>query len=322
MSDSTDLDAFRASAAQLRMYALAAERGCDAFVVQAVASLPDEADRAALAERVAAVTRRYEIVRTSLRVLPGMSEAAQVIDEPADGLCGADEDLSTAATAERAHSAVSGRVRFAASSRHVLVTAPAWCLDSASAVLLLGELAREPGASAEAPLQFADVAEWQHAVLEEATATGTASAAPPAMLPTPLGKPPARPGAFAPAFVACPALPPLPAERAEAFLLTCWRTVLSRIAGTPVTVAVSCNGRIEEELRAVPGPFSRLLPLPGEAGLATTVAGEIEAVASALSAMRAEQDRTVLGAHLGQSCSSTPTLGRAARGRSKESTRY
>jgi amino acid adenylation domain-containing protein len=291
MSDSAVLEAFRCGGTQLRGHALAAAHGPDAFFVQVAARLPEGCDRTVLAAAVRAAIERHEILRTRLVVPPGMTEPAQAIADAADeALQDAPEDAALAAARERAACSASGLVRFAVSSSRILVTAPAWLLDVDSALLLLRELAEGAEADDDEPLQFADVAEWQYTMIEPELARAAAPAY------TSPWNTLERSGAFTPAVVRTPALSlSAGAEAAEPLLLTAWRTVLARLSGGPATVAVLCDGRSDATLRRSPGPFARLLALPGDLDPAADGARACGETSAALAGLRAQQDRVPLG---------------------------
>ena len=298
------VDGFRLSPTQRRLWGLMGQEDAGPFRVQAFVSLDGALDRELLADALARLVARHEILRTTFQRLPGMEAPLQVI---AEALETRDRDLSggdlppgdgwleSAAAEEFVRPLDVSRgpvlrallLRLAPSRHGLLLTLPALCADSASLRLLTRELAAlyAAGTGGDAGLaeamQFADVAEWQNRLLESPESRSglefwrsrlSGLSAP--TLPFAMGSP--SEGFFAPRSVrfeipeaAIHRLPSRAVElgvEIEDLLLAAWRLLLARISGSPeIPVAYAAPGRRFEELENAVGPCARLLPLSAEA---------------------------------------------------------
>jgi amino acid adenylation domain-containing protein len=194
------IEGFRLSPQQRRIWSLQ-RAGHDApYCAQCALHVEGAQDAAALRGALESVTRRFEILRTEFRTLPGMSLPVQVIKEEAAPVI-SEEDLSRLTPSEQAEmieallaeARAASRdpaqgpawrasvVRLSPSSYELLLTLPALCADGLSLKVLVRELARAYAAAVgkaagdadEGPLQYADVAEWQNELCEsEESAAG------------------------------------------------------------------------------------------------------------------------------------------------------
>jgi amino acid adenylation domain-containing protein/non-ribosomal peptide synthase protein (TIGR01720 family)/FkbM family methyltransferase len=193
------LEGFRLSPQQERLWSLQQAGGGDApFRALCVVRVEGPLRPDVLADAVAAVVRRHEILRTGFQRLPGMSLPVQVIsDEGAArfetrdlaGLGAGEQEAEVAALVAEAgrerldlETPSLPRVRLArlGDDRHALVISlPALCADRAGLDNLVGELGRayenrlRGTEEADEPLQYADLSEWQNELLEaEETGAG------------------------------------------------------------------------------------------------------------------------------------------------------
>lgn len=279
------------------------------LVLQAPAAVAGER----LAAAVAALTRRYEVLRTTLVASAAGGPPTQHVfagapPEPAD----AGTDGTAGASVTRPWSALAGpggRVQLAASA-HVL--------DPEGLLLLAAELERElAGAAGDGTgqdegesLQYADVAEWLHDMLAEPEAaaarasqesahggadaadeTGDAVARVRSLAPAgaaTVGEG-GRPAADSVRSLTLPAAT-FPTVEAEALLLAAWLVVLHRFGGAEtLTVRVRTGLREVPQLQSSLGPLSAWPGLRYEFGSGRTLAD----VVSAVRAARAEQRESV-----------------------------
>jgi amino acid adenylation domain-containing protein len=299
---------FRLSPQQQRLWRLGGGRPGAAFRAECALRLEGELDRPALERALAAVVARNEILRTAFPLLPGMSLPLQVILDPAPpavatvaGAAGAasEEGLADLLAAhgrapfdlERGEVLRAALVALGPREHLLLLALPALCADAATVENLGLEVARAYAAEcreaapadAEAPMQYADVTEWQHQLLESTdTAEGVGrwrdywrerEIAAQLAAPQPFAEGAGgEEAAFAPATLPLRLDPGLAAalERlladwespAPAFFLACWQIVLWRSTGrADVLVGVLHDGRRYEELRDALGPLARYLPI-------------------------------------------------------------
>ncbi len=237
------------------------------------------------------VVERHEILRTRFERLPGMEVPIQVISDAPyvdfrqAELAAGPEEGAIAALLERLEGGNSLDCALAPlpDGRLLLVIAlPVLLADPRSLDNLAAEVARaydaetggEPDEQEDEPLQYAQFSEWQNEILEDAEAAEAQEfwdrqTVEEGDAPVP---PPAAQGGGTPARLAfaAPAGTLAAVERAagehgasvEAFLLTCWGTLLARLAGgTEIALDVLFDGRKFAELGAALGPFARPLPL-------------------------------------------------------------
>lgn len=233
------------------------------LVLQAPAAVPE----AVLAAAVETVTRRYEVLRTSLVPSPVAGAPTQRVSAGplSEGPDGAGRLWAAVPAAD-------GRIELSASA-HVL--------DAEGLVLLAGELARELGSGSAAaspdadpgedePLQYVDVAEWLHEVLADPEAAGARASQEKAhsgydeaeeTVARLRSLRPARSASNAGgvrARVRTVTLPELyPADDTEAVLLAAWLVVLHRFGGAQaLSVRVSTGLREVPQLKPVIGPLT------------------------------------------------------------------
>ena len=231
-----------------------------------------------LQQAIQQVVERFEILRTTFKLLPGMTIPVQIISDRADiefHTHDHDEDAVFVNAAERKIDYERPPLRADLISRssvqHILIISlPAVSIDAASFQYLLSEIAAaySGNARAEETMQYADFAEWQNELLEgEAGSvarrfwknqdlsnavkfsfekrTGAETAFQRAVLP--LEIPAARIKAIG---------------NPSSFLLACWQILIARLTGSsnPVT-GVLFDGRKFSELENAIGLFSAFLPM-------------------------------------------------------------
>src|SRR5436305_9716112 len=304
----------RLSPQQQRLWLLQGGVSDPVYSSRCALRLEGNLDRRALAAALRMTVERHEILRTAFQLFPGLSLPLQVIRE--DGRLDLREvDLRGLAPAPRetALSGLSAAVErsafdlgrgevlrgwlaaLSAEENELVLALPAVCADAATLRNLAMELmeayahlraAGHPGdEDSEPPLQYADITEWQHQLLEgEETAdelesrredwrqraipvhlalrapleNGTSNGGPlhrfaPGSLPVRLD--PALEQATA-ALLAAWEIP------APAFFLACWQMLLQRSTGREdVLVGVLHDGRRHAELRSAMGPLARYVPV-------------------------------------------------------------
>ena len=252
-----------------------------------------DADR--LRDSISRVVAAHEILRTTYPRQPGMTSPFQVIsDAPAfawevvNGANGAlFENLKTRPFDFEHAPALSAVLVDIASEKHtLLLSLPAMAADASTLLLLAKEIAREysgAGAATEGEImQFVDVAEWQHELLQsEDTKAGHEywrdfwRAADISQISS-FSLPFENAGQdFLPAVVSV-VLDSHLAERIEAiakqqnstaqdFLLASWQVLLSRITGrSDITVGARFDSRRHEELKRTLGALSKTLPVSSQ----------------------------------------------------------
>ncbi|HEX4955002.1 MAG TPA: amino acid adenylation domain-containing protein [Thermoanaerobaculia bacterium] len=299
MMSTETVQGFRISPCQRRSWSLAAA-GQGAVWTASAWQLEGPLDEARLEAALAALVRRFEILRTRFESLAGLSLPVQNVEEgwtpplARAPLAVLDGDLESwwRSLAERAWDPRRDPplevtlVRRGPEDHLLLVVLPALNADAATVPLLVRELARhyaEPAApelAAEVP-QYPDLAEWQNDLLESAdTAAGRdfwrrqgAPAAP--RLPFEGGAPESP--AFRPSWLRT-ALPPEVAGRldhlasaggapASTFCLGAWMALLGRLSEAPrFPVGVAFEGRRHSLLAGALGPLTRFAPLVAEVG--------------------------------------------------------
>jgi amino acid adenylation domain-containing protein len=320
---------FRLSPHQRRLWLLQRGEAVPPYRCHCALRIHGRLDHAALASALADVVAAQEILRTGFPSLPGLTLPLQVIRDPQaltlrEVTSGEAVDIDAAlARLGRedgpggAFDLASGDVLRAAlaplgAEEHLLLLAlPALCADAATfdhlaAGLLAAYARRVGGGEAEAPLQFADVAEWQNQMLEsEDTAEGVnrwreawrnQGIGEILAERLPFESPAQAPG-FAPAAVTVlleePLVAPGDLERlltdprlggatpADLFLAA-WQIVLWRSTGSArPLVGVLHDGRGYEELRTALGPLAHHLPVTAALTPGMSFAEAVQAAASA-----------------------------------------
>ena len=256
-----------------------------------------------LKEALKNVVHQHEILRTTFRYLPGMTLPVQVIGD--EIITWNDRyDFSSYNPQEQAvkiealfqeliqlpfdwekSPLLQTYLVTLSSEKHILILGlPAMNADAKTLNNLVYELSRsyagcllDEEASNE-PLQYADIAEWYHELLEaEETKIGREywrkqDISNLLNLTLPLEKQPGENAEFRPQVVTVTIDANLGSEIANlaqknatsmsVFFLACWQVLLWRLTGQPdIAIATACEGRKYEELRAALGLFAKYLPL-------------------------------------------------------------
>jgi amino acid adenylation domain-containing protein len=300
------IEGFRLSPQQKYLWLLQQEDPSQPYCTQCAVLIEGNLDTKILAAALRNVFDRHEILRTTFICLPGMSIPVQVISEGSIpsidcyDLTGWDP-LEQEARIEALFQEASllpfdfetgplSRVSIltlAPDKTMLLVTLSALCADTASIETLVRELSRAYSACvrceqlSDAPLQYADLAEWQNELLESAdTRVGreywrkqNISTLLPLQLPFERqSSGPSHCAHFAPRFLTSTITPDTAAKirtlirkydaPASAFFLACWQTLLWRLTGlSDIIVGMACDGRTYEGLRGTLGPLAKYLPL-------------------------------------------------------------
>ncbi|MEU1394439.1 MULTISPECIES: AMP-binding protein, partial [unclassified Nonomuraea] len=256
-------------------------------VVHLRARLPAGLGTARLSGALRDVVARHEILRTALRALPGMAESAQIIGTVPDQVLRVlpDGDRDALSRSEMAMAVEHGGFVAARTSEFLFLSAPTWCADEPTLLLVLSEL----DLTGERP-QYADLAQWLHEVLDE---EGRSAADSVLGVTGPLLATAASRLAVREAAVRALAVIDLPdmewqGPETAALLLSCWRTVLSRMAGCTVPVAVAVDGRDQAGLAAAAGPLARYLPLLTPYDGTRTSADDVRVIDADWEALRAQ----------------------------------
>ena len=263
-------------------------------------------DSTALKTALQDILQRHEILRTTFQIIPGMTLPVQVIAE-AGSLSYAEYDLtgqasgdqerqidvfSQALKEEQTDSTGSSLMRTIlvrlSDVKHILlIDLPGCCADGVTFNNLLWELeslytgyVQGDTVALNDPLQYADVAEWQHALLEDeegqagraywreqATAISRAlgNRLPVERSQSARGNITLKriPVAVSTqSFNDIDALVKRKGSSHSTFFLACWCILLQRLMGQEeVLVGVACDGRTHDEMRNAFGPFAKYLPV-------------------------------------------------------------
>ncbi|MEN3326967.1 MAG: hypothetical protein V7638_1774, partial [Acidobacteriota bacterium] len=223
-----------------------------------------------LRQAIEQVVERFEILRTTFKLLPGMTIPVQIISDRSDfEFHTHDEPFVNAAERKIDYDRPLLRADLISrsSAQHILnISLPAVSIDAASFQYLLSEIAAAYAghARAEETMQYADFAEWQNELLE-GEGSSVAGRFWKNQNLSDVGSTKfsfeKQTGAFAPAA--------LPLEISSArinnpssFLLACWQILIARLTGSsnPV-VGVLFDGRKFSELENAIGLFSTFLPV-------------------------------------------------------------
>ncbi|HYH79361.1 MAG TPA: amino acid adenylation domain-containing protein, partial [Longimicrobium sp.] len=295
----TQIQGYRLSPQQRRLFELAAADGAAAFRVQASLRVDGPLDEARLRAAVTDAVARHEALRTSFQRLPGMELPLQVVGDGVDLPWPAAVELPPTSAAEeraaverllesaRRAPAAAGLpplrldlVRFGAERHVLLLTAQATAADAGSLALLAREIAQgfAGGGEGDDPLQYVDASEWLNELLESPEAAEgrrvwaqLRGAAADARLPweradtegasfDPRVVPFDLPAGLAARIAAAAEARGVPAA---AFVLAAWQVLLARLTGeaSPFT-GVAYDGRHYAELAGSVGPFARYVPFP------------------------------------------------------------
>jgi amino acid adenylation domain-containing protein/thioester reductase-like protein len=301
------IEGFRLSPQQKRLWQLQQDSSNECYQAQCTILIEGNLDRATLQSAIAQLIQRHEILRTQFQTLPELSLPLQVIcDRLQPTICYLDWSALTV-EAQYVHlQSLTQELRrscpnletmpllqcvLVTLSSHrslLLIGLPALCADATTLQNLVQDLSRIYAAYqqgeilTEPPMQYADLAEWQHQLLEaEATEAGRTYWQQQARLPLPQLPLPfeprshgsaIEPAIFQPAWVTQEISPALLTRletlaqahqtSTEVVLLTCWIILLGRLTEQQnMMVATAYNGRKYEELKSALGLLTRYLPL-------------------------------------------------------------
>ncbi len=318
MQDKT-IEGYRLSPQQQRQWVLQQHSERSPYRVQAQVVIEGNVDPQVLLQALFAVIGRHEILNTTFEHLPGMTLPVQVINKPQTPLTQL-YDLShlSAAAQEPELNALFQQalelpydlqqspsihlflIKLRTARQALILGLPALCSDRPSLNRLVYELSQSYAALLkndeipQAEIQFADLAEWQHELLQsEDTEAGRDYWRKPkfvdgAQLELSFEQKPAN-ASFQPKAWTI-ALSPEIAVKLEnlsreyqvteaALLQSCWQVLLWRLTQSPdLVVATSFAGRNQSELEGVLGVLARYLPVQLElhAGLSfREVAGQV-----------------------------------------------
>ncbi|HEX6292325.1 MAG TPA: amino acid adenylation domain-containing protein [Herpetosiphonaceae bacterium] len=297
------LEGLRLSPQQQHLWLLHQIDGSGPYRCQCAVLIEGQLDLPTLQAALRDVVRQHEIMQTTLRRLVGMSLPLQVVT-PADIQPLETHDLSRSDPREQAlrlaalsdalkqepfdlehgpllHAALAAL----APRRHMLlIGASALCTDAIGLDRLVEQLGRRYDAHrgnqqpADEPIQYLDLIEWQHELLESEDAAASRDYwraqqdAAPLSVTLPFEQPPPDPQVLTPQAVPLTIDPDL-AERLAALaqryqarladcLLACWQILLWRLTGeSAMRVTVAVDGRSYEGLEDVVGVFARYLPI-------------------------------------------------------------
>lgn len=299
-----DFVGFRLSPQQQQVWQFASEADSSVYCAQAAIAISGNLDLTILKTAVQRVMERHEILRTTFHCLPEMTFPLQAIAPKANHsfqvedwhhLSAHDQfqqlDTRWMELRQQPFDLNQGLtlhlelIRQSTQHHTLLLHLSALCADAVTLCNIAQEMSKtyavlSQGQSldqAEVPLQYADLAEWQHQLLEEdAAQTGREYWHPLAITYStahlPFEKQTPENAKFQPqAYVFT--LPTDLVDQAEALaqqcgipvstlLLTCWQIFLWRFTQqSSLTVGIGCEGRKYEELKSALGLFAKTLPL-------------------------------------------------------------
>lgn len=243
------------------------------------------------------IIEQHEVFRTAFQQTPGVRLPLQVIQSPGE-IVWRMIDLSTAEVADPAAAMRTAQTteqrrvapseppclrcilfKLGSQDHRLLLTLPALCADTQTYQIVLTQLSQRYGAASpwanDEPIQYAEFAEWQNQLLSETDETALAAqafwqqqglASHSALLP-PLRYRHTQKPSFTPQVhqvdIAAEVAIALQSEfSTPAVLLTSWLCLLWRQTEQPeIAIGVACEGRQDEALALVCGPFTRFLPL-------------------------------------------------------------
>ncbi|PZO11324.1 MAG: hypothetical protein DCF25_19570, partial [Leptolyngbya foveolarum] len=314
MQQPETIEGYRLSPQQARLWSLQQAQTETPYYLKALISLDGSLNPAKLVTALRQVIDRHEILRTTFRCLPGMTVPLQVIGEP-PALnsethwfdCHDLKDLAASAASEpnvhkldpietywqewqktdvpnQSQTLQASLVRQSSQKSWLFLKLAGLCADTATLQQIIQELAHEYEsnrleATADEPIQYADLAEWQYELLEsDETASGrnywSQAAADNALsvrfppgksaIPTQSHFHPNTVTLNLPAHL----IQQLKAQTQQAegslhsFLLTAWQTLLGRLTGQyDLTIGTAFEGRHYEDLEAAIGLLTRYLPV-------------------------------------------------------------
>ncbi len=224
------------------------------------------------------VVEQHEILRTTFPLLPGMTLPAQVIHEESRD-CVKRSDL-TSLRPEQQDALIFGEMpsvdsgcdslplfrcdlfRLSPDETVLLLKAPAVCADLHSLEIIVSQIAAHYESESRTldVMQYADFAEWHHALLEgEDGEPGRRYWSSQALQPD--VKIPFANSIAKEAFT--PEVLELSSESAARVALACWQILIQRL-NTPagVTIGIAIDGRRHPELVNSVGLYNRYVPLP------------------------------------------------------------
>jgi amino acid adenylation domain-containing protein len=181
------IEGFQLSPQQEHLWLLHQQGGGPAYRAQCAISIEGELDKNRLRDAIDAVMQRHEILRTTFRNLPEMTLPLQVIGE--GEIEWDEEDLSRLADDEKAACideifrqlgkqtfdfeneklVQASLLKLNAESHVLLLSMPSLCMDAAGLKNVVAEVARSytgDQIAADAPLQYADIAELLNEIIE------------------------------------------------------------------------------------------------------------------------------------------------------------
>jgi amino acid adenylation domain-containing protein/non-ribosomal peptide synthase protein (TIGR01720 family) len=298
------IEGYRLSPQQQRLWGLQQMTPHAPYHVQCSVSISGKLDRTRWNAALQAVAQRYEILRTRFYGLPEMILPSQVIGDHAivayhhEDLSHLPEQAQTEQLTEwwqqwqqrpldldRDAVLDVTLITLSPTQHQLLIQLPALCTDAVSLKNLVREIAeaytdlqRDRPSTLEEPLQYADLAEWQHQWLEAEAATvgkdywrqqdfsgferlqlpGESTA-----IESTDFEPQVRTLDFSPELTAkIAALVQTYNLSTATFLLTCWQIFLWRLTAQPeLIVGVCYDGRSDAELEPAIGLLARYIPL-------------------------------------------------------------
>jgi amino acid adenylation domain-containing protein len=296
-------EGFRLSPQQQRVWSFINQENGATYCAQAAVSITGDLDLATFHQTLTQVVTRHEILRTTFYCLPEMTMPLQAIAPPSqpellvedwshrskqDQRSAIDTYLMTLRQQpfNLSQEAMVHLVLIRQSSRQhtLLLHLPALCADAVALYNLAQAISTTYAACiqnqtvAEEPLQYADIAEWQHEILEDESARvgqdyWNQLAVTPIPTPyLPFEKPSSEPWTFEPQVYPLKLAKDL-LYQAETFVqqraisvstlfLTCWQIFLWRLTQpSHLLLGIGCQGRAYEELQETLGLFAKTLPL-------------------------------------------------------------
>ncbi|MBW4483051.1 MAG: amino acid adenylation domain-containing protein [Tildeniella torsiva UHER 1998/13D] len=307
MMQPTTLEGYRLSPQQARLWSLQQATPETPYQVQALIHLAGPLEPVRLITALRQLINRHEILRTTFQCLPGMTEPLQVIgaslspdSEPDWWSC---HDLtaleaSAQAAALKCHwqalqqTTLSPQqvpiqailIRQSEHESQLLLKLAGLCADAATLPRIVQELSHTYGASGEQgsgdePIQYADLAEWQHELLEsDETASGQNHWRQIALGRALAVRLPGRLRSHSTSQPFCPQTVSIQLPRAlvrslqaitqcanaslPSFLLVAWQVLLRRLTGqSELVVGTAFDGRHYDDLAGAIGPLTRYLPI-------------------------------------------------------------
>ncbi len=297
MSESI-IEGYRLSPQQQRLWTLQQADAAAPYSAQCVAWLKGPLDAVRLQRVVADVVERYEILRTTVELLPGTTSPVQIIgeahviwNEPCDlrelDHLQQEKEIEALSLLERdiQDGEAKGQVRVTLAQldtdvHALMLSFSAMSIDRAGMKEVVRELSRQYGSSIdEEPLQYADLSEWQNELLESVEMESGRQHWQRRELPLPLdvkfpleSRRRGKTQSFSPRTynVALDArtetlIASLTASRkvsAAAFWLSCWQTLVWRLTGqAELVTGMAFEGRSHGGLENAVGLLTKYLPL-------------------------------------------------------------